>query len=202
MLAVLEVLGVLAFAASGIIEAARKRLDVFGLVLIATITAFGGGTMRDLLLGNKEFFWVSHQELVWVIIVIGVLTPVFFRARHIEFTQRAIEWPDAIGLGLFATSGAQLALDKGLSPLVASLMAVITCVFGGIARDVLVNEIPRAVNDHQPYALFALGGAWLLWGLEKLNMDQSAAVLISTAAIIAGRFMAMIFKWRLPAWRL
>lgn len=202
MLAVLEVLGVLAFAASGIIEAARKRLDVFGVVLIAAITAFGGGTMRDLLLGNKTFFWMTHEYLVWAIIGIGVLTPLFFRARHIEITQRAIEWPDAIGLGLFATSGAQLALDKGCSPLVAALMAVVTCVFGGIIRDVLVNEIPRAVNDHQPYALIAFAGAWLMWWLEQWHVDHNVAVIGTAAAIIAFRFMAMIFKWKLPAWRL
>lgn len=202
MLAVLEVLGVLAFAASGIIEAARKRLDVFGVVLIAAITAFGGGTLRDVLLGNKTFFWITHEYLVWAIIGIGVVTPLFFRARHIEITQRAIEWPDAIGLGLFATSGAQLALDKGFSPLVAALMAVVTCVFGGIIRDVLVNEIPRAVNDHQPYALFAFGGAWLMWSLEQLNLDHDVAVLGTAAVIIAARFMAIIFKWKLPAWRL
>jgi uncharacterized membrane protein YeiH len=202
VLAVLEVLGVLAFAASGIIEAARKRLDVFGVVLIAAITAFGGGTMRDLILGNKTFFWITHEYLVWTIIGIGVVTPLFFRARHIEITQRAIEWPDAIGLGLFATSGAQLALDKGCSPLVAALMAVVTCVFGGIIRDVLVNEIPRAVNDHQPYALFAFGGAWLMWGAEQLNLDHNVAVLGTAAVIIAARFMAIIFKCKLPAWRL
>ena len=78
VLAVFEVLGVLAFAAAGIIEAARKRLDVFGVVLIAAITAFGGGTLRDVLLGNKTFFWVQHEELVWAIIGIGVITPLFF----------------------------------------------------------------------------------------------------------------------------
>jgi uncharacterized membrane protein YeiH len=202
VLAVFEVLGVLAFAASGIIEAARKRLDVFGVVLIAAITAFGGGTLRDVLLGNKTFFWVEHEELVWAIIAIGVITPIFFRARHIEITQRAIEWPDAVGLGLFATSGAQLALDKGFSPLVAALMAVITTVFGGIIRDVLVNEIPRAVNDHQPYALFAFGGAWLMWGLEQLGVEDFVAVLSTAAVIILVRFLAIIFKWKLPAWRL
>lgn len=202
MLAAFEVLGVLAFAASGIIEAARKRLDVFGVVLIAAITAFGGGTLRDVLLGNKTFFWVQHEELVWAIIAIGVITPLFFRARHIEITQRAIEWPDAVGLGLFATSGAQMALDKGFSPLIACLMAVITTVFGGIIRDVLVNEIPRAVNDHQPYALFAIGGTWLMWGMEELGVPDDLAVTSTAGVIILARVLAIIFGWKLPAWRL
>lgn len=202
MLTALEVLGVLAFAASGIIEAARKKLDVFGVVLIAGIAAFGGGTIRDLLLGKTTFFWMQNEQWVWLIIGVGVITPLFFRARHIEITQRAMEWPDAIGLGLFATTGAQLALDAGLSPLMAALMAVITAVFGGIIRDVLVNEIPRAVNDHQPYALMAFGGAWILWGLEELQIENTIAITSTALLIIAVRFMAIIFKWKLPAWRL
>ncbi len=202
MLTVLEVLGVLAFAASGIIEAARKKLDVFGVVLIAGIAAFGGGTIRDLLLGKTTFFWMQNEQWVWLIIGVGVVTPLFFRARHIEITQRAMEWPDAIGLGLFATTGAQLALDAGLSPLMAALMAVITAVFGGIIRDVLVNEIPRAVNDHQPYALMAFGGAWLMWGLQELGVEDAVAITVTAMLIILVRFMAIIFKWKLPAWRL
>jgi uncharacterized membrane protein YeiH len=202
VLTALEVLGVLAFAASGIIEAARKKLDVFGVVLIAGIAAFGGGTIRDLLLGKTTFFWMQNEQWVWLIIGVGVITPLFFRARHIEITQRAMEWPDAIGLGLFATTGAQLALGAGLSPLMAALMAVITAVFGGIIRDVLVNEIPRAVNDHQPYALMAFGGAWILWGLEELQVENTIAITSTALLIIAVRFMAIIFKWKLPAWRL
>lgn len=202
MLTVLEVLGVLAFAASGIIEAARKKLDVFGVVLIAAIAAFGGGTLRDILLGKTTFFWMQNEQWVWLIIAVGVVTPLFFRARHIEITQRAMEWPDAIGLGLFATTGAQLALDAGLSPLMAALMAVITTVFGGIIRDVLVNEIPRAVNDHQPYALMAFGGAWILWGLEELQVEDTVAITSTALLIILVRFLAIIFKWKLPAWRL
>jgi len=145
---------------------------------------------------------MQNEQWVWLIIGVGVVTPLFFRARHIEITQRAMEWPDAIGLGLFATTGAQLALDAGLSPLMAALMAVITAVFGGIIRDVLVNEIPRAVNDHQPYALMAFGGAWLMWGLQELGVEDTVAITVTAMLIILVRFMAIIFKWKLPAWRL
>jgi uncharacterized membrane protein YeiH len=113
-----------------------------------------------------------------------------------------MEWPDAIGLGLFATTGAQMALDAGLSPLMAALMAVITTVFGGIIRDVLVNEIPRAVNDHQPYALMAFGGAWILWGLEEIQVEDTVAITSTALLILLLRFVAIIFKWKLPAWRL
>ncbi len=201
-LRVFEVIGVLAFAASGLIEAARKKFDIFGVVLIAFIAAFGGGTLRDLLLDRRPFFWVENQELLWLVIAFAVLAPLFFRARHIEFTSRAMEWPDAVGLGLFATSGAQLALDAGASPFIAAVMAVVTAVFGGILRDVLVNEIPRAVNDHQPYAVLAFAGAWMLWGLQALGLDAVAAIAITATTIILVRFATIYFKWKLPAWRL
>ena len=95
-----------------------------------------------------------------------------------------------------------MALDKGFSPLIACLMAVITTVFGGIIRDVLVNEIPRAVNDHQPYALFAIGGTWLMWGMEELGVPDDLAVTSTAGVIILARVLAIIFGWKLPAWRL
>lgn len=201
-LQVLEIIGVLAFAASGLIEAARKKFDIFGVVLIAFIAAFGGGTLRDILLDRRPFFWVENQEILWLVIGFAVLAPLFFRARHIEFTSRAMEWPDAIGLGLFTTSGAQLALDAGASPLIAAVMAVVSTAFGGILRDVLVSEIPRALHDHQPYAVMAFAGSWLLWGLETLGLDTLAAVLITSAVVMSVRFAVIWFNWRLPAWRL
>lgn len=201
-LRVLEIIGVLAFAASGLIEAARKKFDIFGVVLIAFIASFGGGTLRDILLDRRPFFWVENQAILWLVIAVAVIAPFFFRARHIEFTSRAMEWPDAIGLGLFTTSGAQIALDAGSSPLIAAVMAVVTTVFGGILRDVLVSEIPRALHDHQPYAVLAFAGAWALWGLESLHVDALAAVLITSAAVMVVRFLTIWFNWRLPAWRL
>ena len=202
VLRVFEVIGVLAFAASGLIEAARKKFDIFGVVLIAFIAAFGGGTLRDILLDRRPFFWVENQQILWLVIAVAVVAPLFFRARHIEFTARAMEWPDAIGLGLFATSGAQIALDAGANPFIAAVMAVVTTVFGGILRDVLVGEIPRALHDHQPYALLAFAGAWIQWGLQTLGLDTIASIAITATAIILVRFASIYFKWKLPAWRL
>jgi uncharacterized membrane protein YeiH len=197
-----ELIGVLAFAASGLIEAARKKFDIFGVVLVSFIAAFGGGTLRDILLDRRPFFWVENQVTVWVVIAFAVLAPLFVRSRHIEFTSRAMEWPDAVGLGLFATSGAQIALESGSNAFVASIMAVVTAVFGGILRDVLVGEIPRALHDHQPYALLAFGGAWMLWGLQQLGLDAVLAIVITATAMIAFRFASIAFKWKLPAWKL
>lgn len=201
-LRVLEIIGVLAFAASGLIEAARKKFDIFGVVLIAFIAAFGGGTLRDILLDRRPFFWVENQAILWLVIGVALLAPFFFRARHIEFTSRAMDWPDAIGLGLFTTSGAQIALDAGCSPLIAAVMAVVSTVFGGILRDVLVSEIPRALHDHQPYAVMAFAGAWVLWALEAAHIDTLLAVLLTSGVVVAVRFVAIWFNWKLPAWRL
>ena len=202
VLRVLEIIGVLAFAASGLIEAARKKFDIFGVVLIAFIAAFGGGTLRDILLDRRPFFWVENQAILWLVIGFAVLAPFFVRARHIEFTARAMLWPDAIGLGLFTASGAQIALDAGCSPLIAAVMAVVSTVFGGILRDVLVSEIPRALHDHQPYAVMAFAGAWVLWGLEYLHLDTLVAVLVTSALVMGLRFAAIAFGWKIPAWRL
>jgi uncharacterized membrane protein YeiH len=95
-----------------------------------------------------------------------------------------------------------LALDAGATPFIAAVMAVVTTVFGGILRDVLVNEIPRAVNDHQPYAVLAFAGAWMLWGLQSLGLDVVASIAVTATAIILVRFATIYFKWKLPAWRL
>ena len=94
----LEVIGTIAFALSGLIESARKRLDIVGMVFVAFLAAFGGGTLRDILLDRRPFFWVENQIWVWVIIARCILALVFMRSRHVEVTARATQWPDAVGL--------------------------------------------------------------------------------------------------------
>ena len=202
LLVVLEGIGVLAFAASGLLAGATKRLDAVGVAVIAFLTAFGGGTLRDLLLDRGPFFWVANEGWVWAVIVLAVVGPVVLRSRHIEPTAKAMQWPDAVGLGLFAASGTQVALDSGASALVATLMGVVTAVFGGMIRDILVNEIPWVVSSYQLYAVIAFAGGWLVWALGALGLDPVLAVSISALVTIALRTLAIVFNWRLPAWRL
>jgi uncharacterized membrane protein YeiH len=199
---ILEGMGVLAFMVSGIMVAARKQLDVVGVVVVAFITALGGGTLRDILLDRRPFFWVANEEWVWAVLVLSVIAPVVIRARHIEPTLRAVAWPDAVGLGLFAASGTQIALAEGHSPLIATLMGVVTAAFGGMIRDILVNEVPWVVNSYQVYALIAFLGGWLVWGLGELGAGPLVSVLLGAGAIVLFRVLAIIFDWRLPAWRL
>ena len=202
LLVVLEGIGVLAFAASGLLAGATKRLDAVGVAVIAFLTAFGGGTLRDLLLDRGPFFWVANEGWVWAVIVLAVVGPVVLRSRHIEPTAKAMQWPDAVGLGLFAASGTQVALDSGASALVATLMGVVTAVFGGMIRDILVNEIPWVVSSYQLYAVIAFAGGWLVWALGALGLDPVLAVSIGALVTIALRTLAIVFNWRLPAWRL
>ncbi len=202
LLVVLEGIGVLAFAASGLLAGATKRLDAVGVAVIAFLTAFGGGTLRDLLLDRGPFFWVANEGWVWAVIVLAVVGPVVLRSRHIEPTAKAMQWPDAVGLGLFAASGTQVALDSGASALVATLMGVVTAVFGGMIRDILVNEIPWVVSSYQLYAVIAFAGGWLVWALGALGLDPVLAVSIGALVTIALRILAIVFNWRLPAWRL
>lgn len=202
VLTILEGVGVLAFAASGVLVAARKRLDLVGVVVIAFLTSLGGGTIRDVLLGREPFFWVANQEWVLAVIAISVLGPIFLRSRHIEPTLRAMQWPDAVGLGLFAASGTHIALMEGHTPLVAAMMGVVTAVFGGIIRDVLVNEVPWVVNSYQLYAVLAFLGGLLVWLLMELGVGSVFAVSIGALVIMATRMLSMVFDWRLPGWRL
>jgi len=197
-----EAIGVLAFTVAGVLAGVRKRLDAVGVVVIAFLTALGGGTLRDVLLDRRPFFWVAHEEWVWVVIVLGITGSIFMRARHFEPTFRAIQWPDAIGLGLFAASGTQIALDAGSTPLIATLMGVVTAAFGGMIRDILVNDIPWVVSSYQLYALIAFVGGWVVWGLGALGMAPVFAVAIGATLTIGLRVLAMLLNWRLPQWKL
>lgn len=196
-----EIIGTLAFALSGLIEAARKKLDIVGMAMVTFLAAFGGGTLRDILLDRRPFFWVQNQFWIWVVLGLCGLALVFMRSRHIEPTERATAWPDAIGLGIFTAGGTQIALQAGMPALIAVTMGIITAVFGGVLRDVVVNEIPRAFVDHQPYTVVAFAGGWVVVALDLIGVSSFVAVAAGAAVITTLRFMAMIFSWRLPTWR-
>jgi len=197
----IEALGVIAFALSGIIEAARKKFDLVGIVMVGAIAAFGGGTLRDVLLDRRLFFWVEQEFWIWALIVAAVVLPFFFKARHIDLSEKAMLVPDAFGLGIFAAGGTHLALVAGQTPLVSVLMEVITAVAGGILRDVLVNEVPRAFHDFQPYGVIAFAGGWLVVLLSLSTIPDYLAVLIAASVMVLVRLLAVRFGWELERWR-
>jgi uncharacterized membrane protein YeiH len=196
-----EVIGTLAFALSGLIEAARKKLDLVGMAMVSGLAAFGGGTLRDILLDRRPFFWVENEIWVWILILLCVGALLFMRSRHLEPTARAMQWPDAIGLGAFTAGGTQLALSAGLPAVISVIMGVLTAIFGGVLRDIVVNEIPKAFSDHIPYAVIAFTGGWVVVGLGALNVEAFIAVAVGAVFTIALRVAALLFGWRLPIWK-
>jgi uncharacterized membrane protein YeiH len=197
-----EVIGTLAFALSGLIEAARKKLDLVGMAMVSGLAAFGGGTLRDILLDRRPFFWVENEIWVWILILICIGALLFMRSRHLEPTERAMQWPDAIGLGAFTAGGTQLALSAGVPAVISVIMGVLTAIFGGVLRDIVVNEIPKAFSDHIPYAVIAFTGGWVVVGLNLLNVDAFVAVAVGAIFTIVLRVLALLFGWRLPIWKI
>jgi uncharacterized membrane protein YeiH len=197
----LELAATLAFALSGAMTGARSRLDFVGVSAVVFLTAFGGGTLRDILLDVRPFFWVRHVEYLWGVLVLTAAAMLFMRKRHFEPTERAIQLPDAIGLGLFAAVGVDLARIHGMPMLVAVLMGVVTPVFGGVLRDLVCNRIPEAFSDHRPYALCAFLGGWLYLGLEALALNEWLALGLTVTFTAGLRLLALRFDWRLPVWK-
>jgi uncharacterized membrane protein YeiH len=199
--ALFEIIGTVAFALSGLIEAARKKLDLVGMIMVSGLAAFGGGTLRDVLLDRRPFFWIENSIWVWFLIAVCIVALLFMRARHLEPTQRAMQWPDAIGLGFFAAGGTQLALTAQVPAIIAVIMGVVTAIFGGVLRDIVVNEIPKAFSDHIPYSVIAFTGGWLVVVLNYLMVEAFVAVAIGAILTIVLRILALFFGWRLPSWK-
>lgn len=196
-----ELAATAAFALAGIMEAVRKRLDAVGVCVVGFLTAFGGGTLRDLLLDLRPFFWVRHIEVLWGVLALCVMAMFFLRHRHFELTEKAIQWPDALGLGLFAATGVHQSLLLNMPAVVAVLMGVITGVFGGVLRDVVCNEIPTAFHDHRPYAVCAFAGGWMYVALWALQAPSWLALLACVSVTAGLRGLALWRNWQLPAWR-
>ena len=198
----IEALATVAFALSGLFEAARKRLDAVGICVVAGLAAFGGGTLRDVLLDRRPFFWVEHAGWARAILLLCVAAMFVMRARHFAPTERAMQWPDALGLGLFTAGGSQLALAYGMPGIVAVLMGMVSAVFGGVLRDVVCNEIPSAFRDHRPYALCSFIGGWVMVAADRLDWASLTAVLASAFVTTSLRGLALVLDLRLPEWSL
>lgn len=198
----IEICATLAFALSGLIAGARKKLDAFGVFVVTWAAAFGGGTLRDVLLDRRPFFWVDHANWLWLMLFLCVFAMVFMRHQHIQLTERAILIPDALGLGLYTALGTQIALDLNMPVIICALMGVMTAVFGGVLRDIFCNEIPKAFNDHQPYAVIAFAGSLLVVTLNALHLQQWLCIFVSAGLIFLIRITAILLGWRLPTWKI
>lgn len=191
----LTYLAVIASAVSGAGEAHKHNLDVVGATTVAFVTAFGGGTLRDLLLGRTPIFWLADPGLTITTFFTAILS--FYLVSRVP--SRLLFLPDALGLGFFSMLGTTYALHMDLSLLVASLMGVVTGVFGGILRDVLCNTIPNIFKrDTELYATCSFIGVWVFILLVRSGMDASTASWIGTFAVVGLRMLAVRFHLKLP----
>jgi uncharacterized membrane protein YeiH len=183
-------------ALTGVMEAERKAIDVMGATLVAVATALGGGTVRDVLL-NRNIFWIADQTYLITAVICGLAA--FFLLRHREIPARWFLIPDAIGLALFTAIGTEAALQWHTPWLAASLLGVITGVFGGVLRDVLCNEVPLVMRAGELYATAAWLGALLLIGLQEAGVERVWASGVAMAAILVLRLAAIHYHLTLPS---
>ena len=196
LLLILTYIAVSASAISGALEARKHEMDIVGATSIAFVTAFGGGTMRDLLLGRTPIFWVVDP---WLSIVTFAATIIsFYRLNNVSDSLLTV--PDAIGLGLFSILGATYSLQLQISPIVAVLMGVVTGIFGGVLRDLMCNRIPSVFRQStELYATCSFIGTWVFILLTWLNVNAVIASAIGAFIIFTLRLLAVRFKMTLPA---
>lgn len=193
----IEIVAVLAAAFSGFAEARNKKMDSVGVFAVAFVTAFGGGTLRDLLLDRRPFIWVQHYEYVILILVLTLIATPLLRLAQRVVPQIAFVLADAIGLGFFSIAGTSISLLAGMPWIIAAMFGVITGVCGGVLRDVILNEVPLVLRDGRPYALAAFIGCWFFLLVVQAGAPESFALWMSSALIVAIRMLAWRGDWRI-----
>ena len=198
-IALVELLGVLAFAFTGIIEARKKGMDLIGVYTVSMIAAFGGGTIRDLLIGNYPLFWITHSSyalmLLGFALASSLLGAAFYDNKQVN---NAFEVLDTFGLGLFSTAGASVAHQAGCDFYISLLLGVATAVFGGVLRDIVCNEIPKVFRRNELYASCAFVGSFVFLISLQMGLNALAAMLAGVLATVLLRLLAVQYKIRLP----
>jgi len=199
ILFILQIIGTIAFAISGALVAGKKKMDVFGVVILGVMVAVGGGSIRDILLGETPVFWIENNWYILLAATSALLTIPL--SKHLINLKRSYLLSDAIGLAVFSILGTQKALELNTGYVVAISMGVVTGVFGGVLRDVLANRRPSVLYS-EIYAMAAILGSILYITLLELHVSLIHALWVSISFIITLRILAIIFKWRLPVFRL
>jgi uncharacterized membrane protein YeiH len=193
---IMENLGTAAFAISGALAALNKRLDVFGVLVLTFATAVGGGTVRDIMIGNTPVAWMKDQQAVSVVFGSYLLTLVF--RRYLLRLPRILSIFDAVGLGFATVVGLQRGLEAGLSPSVCVALGMVTGCFGGVLRDVLLNEIPLVFRK-DIYASASLAGGALYFALAATGLPTAQVATLAVLAVVGLRLAVMYWKWDLPS---
>ena len=193
---VIDILGTIAFAISGVSVAMNKKMDAFGLLIIAFVTSVGGGTLRDILIGQTPVSWMTNMTYVYVIFGATVFT-IAFRKR-INYLRISLFLFDTIGIGLYTVVGVEKGLNIGLHPIICIALGTMTACFGGVIRDILCNEIPLIFRK-EIYATACIAGGISYFVLRQLPIDNNIVFIIAGAVVITIRLIAVKFKISLPS---
>jgi len=195
MFYLLEIIGTMAFAMSGALTAMNKKLDPFGVFIIAFVTAVGGGTLRDIMIGRTPVGWMLELNYVYII-VIGFILAILFR-KKLDQLRTSLLLFDAVGLGVFTIIGLENGIIVGLNPLICVALGTIHACFGGVTRDMFGVEIP-VIFRKEIYATICIFGGIVFFMLRHLQFDNDILYLVTSVFIISFRLMAVKFKWYLP----
>jgi len=187
--------GTFVFAISGALAGKNKKLDAFGVSIIALVTAIGGGTLRDVLLGATPVGWMKHLEYLYIIFF-GILVSFFFEG-YFSRLRKTLFLFDTLGIAVFTIFGFEKTYGFGLHPIICMMMAMVSAVFGGVIRDILCNEVPLIFRK-EIYATACLGGAFVYWLLKYLlACTDMTSALVSIIFIVTVRILAIRHKWSL-----
>jgi len=191
----IDILGTIAFAISGVLVAMEKKLDLFGVLIIAFVTAVGGGTLRDMLIGNTPVVWM--REWVYIFTILGTVIFAILFVNQLKYLRKTLFLFDTIGIGLFTMVGIEKGLSAELTPIICIILGTITASFGGVIRDILCNEIP-VIFHKEIYATACILGGISYFLLIQLPIDGAYAYSAAILIIILVRILAVKFHIALP----
>jgi len=194
LITAIDYFGTFVFAISGILVGVEKKFDLFGVLVLAIVTAIGGGTLRDLLIGSTPVGWMQND--IYIYIIVAALPICYFFKPQIMGLKKGIFLFDTIGIALFTILGMEKTLAIGLSPMVALMMGIVSAVFGGVIRDVLSGEIPLIFRK-EIYAFACLVGGLIFLGLSYF-LDERFAIGISILSVIVVRILSIRRGWVIP----
>jgi uncharacterized membrane protein YeiH len=200
LLYTLDLIGVAVFAISGALAAGRKHLDLLGVIVLGLVTAVGGGTIRDVLLGRHPIFWLADSAYIVVIIASALMTIAYVRWRPPP--AGALLYADAIGLAMFSVTGAQIAERAGLPAVAGIVLGTVTGAAGGAVRDVLSAEIPMVLRRGNLYASAAILGTSVYFILASAGIGRSSATWAGMFIVLAVRLASIRFGLQLPVFAL
>ncbi len=192
----LDIIGTLAFAISGALTAINKRLDLFGVLTIAFVTAVGGGTLRDVMIGSTPVAWMLNLNHVYIILL-GFFLSILFTKR-LEKLRISLFLFDTIGLGVFTLIGIEKGVLAGLHPVICIALGTMTACFGGVIRDILCNEIPLLFRRETFYATVCIAGGIVFFALRQSGLNIDIIYSVTAVMMIVFRLLAVKYKWYLP----